>query len=132
MMGKGRSIAGIVIRNGKILVGKRREGGAIGLLWEFPGGKVEAGERDEEAIRREFLEEFGVEAQPLALIGTGEFSCASGPRTLAAWTVSIPESAALELREHSRIAWVSPEALELLDIAGSDRNILHLIRDHMK
>ncbi|HLO52103.1 MAG TPA: 8-oxo-dGTP diphosphatase MutT [Kamptonema sp.] len=44
----------------KILIDKRREGGLLGGLWEFPGGKLEAGETLEACIKREIMEELAI------------------------------------------------------------------------
>jgi 8-oxo-dGTP diphosphatase len=122
-----RSIAGIAAQEGKILVAKRKEGGAIGLRWEFPGGKVEDGEKDEEALRREFEEELGILITPLRLIGSSKFQSSSGERDLAAWLVAIPDSCTPELREHSHIAWIAIGELEALDLADSDRALVPLL-----
>jgi 8-oxo-dGTP diphosphatase len=122
-----RSIAGIALRDGKILVAKRVPGGPIGLRWEFPGGKVERGEGDREALKREFMEEFGIEVEAESLLGTSEFESPSGRRILAAWTVRIPPEAVLELREHSELDWIPFAELEKMDLAGSDRDLLPII-----
>lgn len=53
----------VVERNGFFLVGRRPEGAALAGFWEFPGGKVEAGESPEEAAVRECREETGVEVE---------------------------------------------------------------------
>ncbi|MBD2354118.1 8-oxo-dGTP diphosphatase MutT [Tolypothrix sp. FACHB-123] len=45
----------------QILIDRRRAGGAMGGLWEFPGGKIEPGETIEECIQREIYEELGIE-----------------------------------------------------------------------
>ena len=54
-------VAVIWDETGKILIDKRRSGGSFGGLWEFPGGKKEAGETIENCIKREVLEELGIE-----------------------------------------------------------------------
>lgn len=122
-----RSIAGIAMRGDRILVAKRKDGGAIGLRWEFPGGKIEEGEEDADALRREFEEEFGIDILPLRTIGKRSFLSGSGERELAAWFVEIPRDCVLELREHSMIAWVTVDELKKLDLADSDRLLLPLL-----
>lgn len=64
------AVAAIVRRGERgleVLIARRREDAIRGGLWEFPGGKVEPGERAEEAARRESLEETGIRVAP----GTG-------------------------------------------------------------
>ncbi|MGC4113415.1 MAG: (deoxy)nucleoside triphosphate pyrophosphohydrolase [Myxococcales bacterium] len=55
-----RVVAALIRRGEEILVQQRGPGGARGLLWEFPGGKVEAGESEPEALARECTEEMDV------------------------------------------------------------------------
>ena len=52
--------AALVDGDGRVLVSQRPEGRSLAGLWEFPGGKVEAGERPEEALIRELAEELGL------------------------------------------------------------------------
>ena len=56
-------VAAVVVRAGKILVCQRRADGAHPMKWEFPGGKVEAGEEPSAALARELEEELGIEAE---------------------------------------------------------------------
>jgi 8-oxo-dGTP diphosphatase len=63
--------AALVDADNRVLVAQRPEGKAFAGLWEFPGGKIEEGERPEQALARELAEELGVDAcvscmQPLA------------------------------------------------------------------
>ena len=51
-------------QSGKVLIAQRPEHKSYGGLWEFPGGKVEPNETPEEALRREIIEELGVEVMP--------------------------------------------------------------------
>src|ERR1041384_5996745 len=53
--------AGLIFRNGKLLITQRHAGAHLGGLWEFPGGKREPGETFEQCLARELREELGVE-----------------------------------------------------------------------
>ncbi len=55
--------AAVLFHRGKLLVTQRRAGDHLGNLWEFPGGKVEAGESFEACLAREIREEIGVEIE---------------------------------------------------------------------
>jgi 8-oxo-dGTP diphosphatase len=55
-------VAAVIVRDGRVLLTQRAEGSHLALHWEFPGGKVEAGESPPEALRREILEELGVDS----------------------------------------------------------------------
>jgi mutator protein MutT len=55
----------VVDRDGSFLIGQRPQGVPLAGLWEFPGGKIEAGETAEVAAVRECLEETGLQVEPL-------------------------------------------------------------------
>ena len=54
--------AGILIEQGRVLLTQRKAGSHLAGAWEFPGGKVEAGEDPRDALARELTEELGIEA----------------------------------------------------------------------
>jgi 8-oxo-dGTP diphosphatase len=56
-----RVVAALFEKGGKVLITQRRPQAFMPLKWEFPGGKVEPGENDSEAIKREIKEELGVD-----------------------------------------------------------------------
>ncbi len=60
-----RVAVGVVARDGRVLVTRRREGQLMAGWWEFPGGKVEVGESVESALIRELREEVGIETEPV-------------------------------------------------------------------
>ena len=117
-----RSVAGIAIENDKIFIAKRKIGGALSEKWEFPGGKVEEGESDENALLREFKEEFGVEITVGALLGHTEFEH-KGLNTVYAYYVSFKEFTNFKLTEHTEWRWAYLEEIKQLDFADSDRKL---------
>jgi 8-oxo-dGTP diphosphatase len=63
-----RVVAAVIQKNERYLITQRRPNAVLPLLWEFPGGKVEEGEPDADALRREVLERLGVEVEVGQLI----------------------------------------------------------------
>lgn len=55
--------AGLIFREGRLLIAQRPPGTHLAGLWEFPGGKLESGESFEDCLRRELREELGVEVE---------------------------------------------------------------------
>lgn len=62
--------AGLVFRQGRLLITQRRTGDHLGGLWEFPGGKREPPETFEDCLRRELSEELGIEVRILESVAT--------------------------------------------------------------
>jgi len=69
-------VAGVIERGDEILIAQRRATGQHPLKWEFPGGKVEAGETPEAALERELAEELGIQARVDGEISRYEFAYA--------------------------------------------------------
>jgi 8-oxo-dGTP diphosphatase len=65
-----RVVAAVIENDGHYLITQRRPNAVLPLLWEFPGGKVEAGESDLEALKREVQHRVGVEVEPGAQISS--------------------------------------------------------------
>lgn len=64
-----RVVAAVVEREGRYLITQRRPAAVLPLLWEFPGGRVEEGETDQQALAREVEYRLGVSVIPGPLIG---------------------------------------------------------------
>jgi len=56
-------VAAVIVRGGRVLICQRTIHQALPLKWEFPGGKIEAGETAEAALKRELQEELGIDAE---------------------------------------------------------------------
>jgi 8-oxo-dGTP diphosphatase len=121
------SVAGIAWDCGKFFIAQRIGGGDMGDKWEFPGGKVEDGESDQEALKREYLEEFGVEVSVGDFLGSAVFERRGAPRRLRAYRVSFVASN-FTLTEHTQWRWASLEEIEQLDFVDSDRKLLPALK----
>ena len=129
------SIACLAFNEGKVLIAHRLEIGDMGGRWEFPGGKVEAGESDEAAIVREFQEEFGVTVQVHEKITEAEFEHRGHKIALHAWRITVPHdgiSKPYVLTEHSGYKWVFPDEIKNLNFVDSDLLIYPSVVDFAK
>lgn len=119
----GRSVAGIVVKEGKFLVARRLPGGAMSEKWEFPGGKVEPGETEQEALQREFAEEFSVGVRIGDPVARANFEHCGRSIELGAFQVFL-NSEIFVLTEHTEWRWARFEEIVSLDFADSDRKLL--------
>jgi mutator protein MutT len=117
-----RVVASVIEREGKLLVCQRPTHKRHGGLWEFPGGKVEEGESDFEAVARELEEELGVR---VLRVGAEEFSMADPGSHFVIAFLPVEIEGEPRCLEHARLAWVTEEDLLSLDLAPSD---LHFAR----
>jgi 8-oxo-dGTP diphosphatase len=122
------SVAGIAWDCGQFFIAKRLGGGDMGGRWEFPGGKVDSGESDQEALKREYLEEFGVEIAVGDFLGSAVFERRGSPHQVRAYRVFF-SAVNLTLSEHTQWRWASLEEIEQLDFVDSDRKLLPALKD---
>ena len=123
-----RVIACVVSRNNELLVCQRPLSKRHGGLWEFPGGKVEPGESDVDAARRELREELGVELNGASLT---RFAIADPNSAFVIAFLPVTIDGEPSCIEHTNLRWGTPAALATLPLAPSDRAFVDfLIEDH--
>ena len=99
--------------------------------WEFPGGKVEEGETDSQAIIREMNEEFGITVEVLQKITTGTFFHNGKERQLDVYLIKVPHDGIEKkyvLTEHTEYAWVAINAIPKDNFVDSDLAVYPQIR----
>ena len=118
-------VVAAVIRDGdRFLLCQRPAHKRHGGLWEFPGGKCEAGESDEQAITRELAEELGVE---VLAVGDVLFSASDpdSPFVIAFLPVDIRGKPLCI--EHAALAWVSRHGMTAYELAPSDARFVNFL-----
>jgi len=114
-------VAAIIKHNNKILCVQRGENKLdyISNKYEFPGGKIEAGESNEETILREIMEELHMEIKTEQEFVTVEYEYPDFFLTMHSFICSC-EDPTIQLTEHIDYKWLSISELEGLDWAGAD------------
>lgn len=113
-------VAAIIEHDGKILLARRPEGGDQAGLWEFPGGKVEKGETQPEALARELQEELGIKADIGHYIASHRREVCGRVIDLHAWHVPT-FTGEIAAHCHSELVWCAPP--QALDYALAPADI---------
>ena len=119
-------VAALIWKGDKFMICQRPAHKARGLLWEFVGGKVEAGETKEEALVRECREELAVtiSASDVFMDVTHEYPDLTVHLTVFSATISAGEPKKLE---HNDIKWITPSEIPNYDFCPADEEILEKI-----
>ena len=117
-------VAAAIIRDGDRIFATQRGYGPYRDWWEFPGGKIEAGETPEEALRREIREELDTEIAVEEKAGRVEYDYPEFHLSMDCFFCRVL-SGALILKEHESARWLSPAELDSVNWLPAD---LELVR----
>lgn len=120
-------VAAIIIRDGKVFATQRGYG-EWKDWWEFPGGKIEAGECPQEALVREIREELDAEIEVGELIETVEWDYPAFHLTMHCFVCSLV-SESMHLNEHEASAWLTRETLHSVKWLPADEGLILKIRE---
>ena len=121
-------VVAALIRDGeRFLICKRPAHKARALMWEFPGGKVEAGERPRDALSRECMEELDVtlDVGELYMQVTHEYPDIQIRLSLYEAVIASGE---LRGKEHEALCWILPREIPDYEFCPADVDIIHRIR----
>lgn len=122
--------AALIDADGRVLICQRPQGKQLAGLWEFPGGKVEAGETPEDCLIRELKEELGIEVRAACLApfvfashGYDSFHLLMPLFLLRRW------DGVITAHEHEALAWVKPNQLSQYPMPPADEPLVAWLRD---
>jgi len=120
-------VAAIIINDkNEIFCARRKNEGELALKWEFPGGKTENGESNQEALIREIREELSTEVRVKDFLMTVKHQYKTFHLTMHAYYAEVIMGD-LILNEHTGYRWLKKEELHSLDWAPADLPIVNLL-----
>ncbi len=119
---------GVLVEEGLVLVARRRPGKHLEGSWEFPGGKVQPGETCEQALRREFQEEIGVDFDAACELCEVEHRYVDRTVLLTFFLCTGMRGEASG-RERQEIRWVDAGELEELPTPEANRAVIRRLED---
>jgi len=116
--------AGLIMCQGKILIGQRKRGKTLEYKWEFPGGKLESGETLEECLARELMEEMRLKIQVGKPFITSSYDYDFGTIVLHSFWAACSSPDIPLVLEHEQYKWVDLTELPEYDFAPADKPII--------
>lgn len=120
-------VVAVIAHEGRYLIGKRPPEGMLAGLWEFPGGKLEAGESHQDALRRECEEELGVKVKVGGMIASVNHAYTHLKVTLNVYRCTI-EKGKPKSKIHTELTWASPEEFDNFAFPKGNHKFLNLLK----
>ena len=124
-------VVAAVIRDGNRVFATQRGSGEYKDGWEFPGGKIEAGETPQEALRREIREELDTEITVGERLAAVEYAYPQFHLSMQCFWCEILEGTPV-LKEHEAARWLDVESLDSVAWLPADRTVIERIRTQLK
>lgn len=121
-------VGAVIVRDSKILAAKRSYDKTLGGMWEFPGGKIELGEKPEEALYREITEELDCRITVDKLIKKVIHSYDFATVDLTTYFCTLVEEEP-SLTEHCELRWLSIDELDTVFWAPADLATIDIIKN---
>ncbi|MGB8649224.1 MAG: (deoxy)nucleoside triphosphate pyrophosphohydrolase [Mycobacteriales bacterium] len=122
-------VGAAVVRDGRVLASRRTSPPHLAGMWEFPGGKVDAGESDEQALVRELREELGCETTVGERLGS-DLQIGETAVLRVYWAELV--SGEPQLLDHDEHRWLGPDELDEVPWIPVDAPLVELLRTQLR
>lgn len=120
-------VAAVIIKDKKVFTAQRPNIGEVGLKWEFPGGKIEKGELEKDALYREIQEEFDTDLNIGDKVITITHQYKAFKIIMSGYFCTIKKGN-LRLKEHLDSKWLPLDIIESVDWAPADIPIMNAVK----
>jgi len=121
-------VCGIISNEGKVFIARRKNGKSLAGYWEFPGGKIEVGELENEALIRELEEELNMKVEIIKHLGAFVHYYENFSLNLIGFKCNLIKWNGM-MTDHDKAEWVLPEELVKYKFAEADLPFLDMIRN---
>ena len=108
----------------RILACRRPPQDVWGGWWEFPGGKIDEGETEKEALRREIIEELGIVVDPKTRVASLEYEYEDRFVSLSIWDCGDVDQESIVAKEHDLISWLDQSSLDSVKWLPADKPLI--------
>lgn len=120
-------VCALIPKDQRLLVTQRAAHKANPFLWEFPGGKVEPGETEQEAIKREIREELGIGILPLERVASATHEASHKSIELIAWKCDWL-AGEIQLKEHIGSRWIKLDETDEIMLCQADKKLINQLK----
>jgi len=92
--------------------------------WEFPGGKIDEGETEKEALRREIIEELGIIVNPKSRVASLQYEYEDRFVSLSIWDCGVVDHESIDVKEHDLISWLDQSSLNTVKWLPADEPLI--------
>ena len=119
-------VCGVIFKDEKILLTRRKKGKSLEGYWEFPGGKVEEGETDKSALERELNEELGLSVTEITYFSENKHEYETFSIHLIAFKCNAYDNPKI-LVDHDKFEWLSSKEIKKLNLAEADKSFVKIL-----
>ncbi len=120
--------AGVIYKDGKILIAQRRKDKSLGGLWEFPGGKIEAGETPEQTLAREIKEEFDIQINVGKYLMEHTYAYPNFDLKMYVYDATWDGNGTINICDHEQYTFVSIDEMTNYEFAGADLPVIEFLK----